>query len=707
MSLSEWTILESHIQGDISFYIRKSTVVSEYVDFDLIAFSEKYQSFDVAFEYRIDDRNEWETNAIIISTTASYLTNNKLYGLSASKYGEQHLIRWKYIDNGILNGSAPQIRIRVLPRLRIFSKVTDNYSISSVYGERLVDYEAISTNNCIGIDNKGRYMCVNSTSFYILESLDGAVLYTYAGLSNPSFAIQINSGRYIICDIGNNRIIELESDLSLITKTYAGAGLVYVDYSEENETLLITDETLGRITEITWSDIDDGTAIWQSASLFNVPQAARYKQNTVDDLIIADTGNNRIVKYDKTDDSYSIIDHYQLSPTYSGPYEMSLLSSPYRVCWYSNGDICVVEKQGKQLDFETIESSSSSSSSSSIDSSSSSSIDSSSSSSIDSSSSSSSSSSIDSSSSSSSSSFDNRSNFEITTILGSTTVGIEYDSASSLRIDWGDGSYDIVNGSSEKIHDYIIAETFTLTLQGACTRFRFLTNPSRLTAILSPIQGITGLTSFNSSFYNTAIESIPSGLFNSCPSVTNFGACFGECDFITSIPSGLFDTQRIIATDFSQCFAYCDNLTSIPSELFNAFSSVINFSSCFQSCISLTSVPSLLFWQCSGFDLTFRKCFANCVSLTTISSNTFESCFLVINFYATFANCTSLTLIPDALFNDCPFVDTFESCFQSCGPTLGGDAPYLWDRIPEPTGVSCFNGDPSLGNIGDIPLNWK
>jgi len=244
-------------------------------------------------------------------------------------------------------------------------------------------------------------------------------------------------------------------------------------------------------------------------------------------------------------------------------------------------------------------------------------------------------------------------------------------------------------------------------LQGACTRFRFLTNPSRLTAILSPIQGITGLTSFNSSFYNTAIESIPSGLFNSCPSVTNFGACFGECDFITSIPSGLFDTQRIIATDFSQCFAYCDNLTSIPSELFNAFSLVTDFSFCFKDCLSLTLVPSLLFWQCFGEELTFEECFAGCTSLTTISSNTFESCDWVINFYATFSGCTSLTSIPDVLFNDCLLVATFESCFQNCGPTLGGNAPYLWDRVPEPTGISCFNGDPSLGNIGDIPLNWK
>jgi hypothetical protein len=36
-------------------------------------------------------------------------------------------------------------------------------------------------------------------------------------------------------------------------------GVVFFDYSEANETLLITSENLNIVREITWSDIDLGT----------------------------------------------------------------------------------------------------------------------------------------------------------------------------------------------------------------------------------------------------------------------------------------------------------------------------------------------------------------------------------------------------------------------------------------------------------------
>ena len=85
------------------------------------------------------------------------------------------------------------------------------HSISSVYGDSFVDLNGLSSHKCIGIDGEGKYMCVDTSSFYILESLeDTSRLYTYAGLLNPDFAIQINSGRYIVNDPGNKRIIELK-----------------------------------------------------------------------------------------------------------------------------------------------------------------------------------------------------------------------------------------------------------------------------------------------------------------------------------------------------------------------------------------------------------------------------------------------------------------------------------------------------------------
>jgi len=667
MSLSEWTVLKSHIQGDVSYRIRKSAVTPEYVDFELISFSEKWQQFDIAFEYRSDERDEWEEDAYITSTTATYLMNNKLYGLSATKDGEEHLIRWKYINNGILNGSTPQIRARIIPRVRVFSCGTDNYSISSIYGDRFVDFGGISEHNCIGIDNNGKYMCVNATSFYILESLSALTseaLYSYLGLVDPNFAININNGKYIVCDVGNDRVIELTYDLSSITKTYIGGGAeyVFVEYSEEDETILMTGQISNQIIEITWSDIDDGTLIWESLSLFNYPQSAKYKQDTVDELIIADTNNNRVVKYDRANDIYSNIYHYRLSSTYNGPYEMSQFNLPYRACWYSNGDICIVEKQGKQLGFETIVSSSSSSSSSSsygYSTSSSSSSDSSSSL-----------------SSSSESSNDNRTVFEIAGALGQE-IGITYEGAVDFFIAWGDGSWDAVNGNAEIKHTYSSGSgDYTLIFaQGECTRFAFTTGPAFLVEITSPIRGLNGITSFADSFFNTSITSLPYGLFDNCTLVTNFQNCFRNTDIV-----------------------------SIPSDLFNNCSNVTNFIGCFFDCTALLSLPSGLFGNCtSAIDFSF-VCNL-CGSLTSIASDVFDNCANVTNFQYAFASCVSLTSIPVNLFTSCINVVNFNQCFASC-IALTGNAPTLWEQYGEISSNDCFINDTNLTNWASIPANW-
>ena len=207
-------------------------------------------------------------------------------------------------------------------------------------------------------------------------------IYSYFGVNQPNYAVQINSGNYIVSDYGNNRVIELDGTTPSLVRSYNIADPVFFDYSEENETLLITSESLNQVVEITWSDLDAGTVLWQSTISLNSPQCASYQQDNVNRIVIADTGNNKIVFYDRDENTYRSVLYYRMSENEAGPHEMSMLYKPYRIYQYSNGDVCVVEQEGKPLDFTKIESSSSSSSSSSLDSSSSSSsVDSSSSSS--------------------------------------------------------------------------------------------------------------------------------------------------------------------------------------------------------------------------------------------------------------------------------------------------------------------------------------
>jgi len=172
MSLGNWTTISGILQGDISYILRKSLVTSSYVNFELTTYGESWTKFDIAFEYRLNDKENWREDTVITQTTAQYLRGNKLYGLTASKYGDTNTIQWKYSENDLFYSNTPQIRLRVLPRIRVFSTAGDYNQISSVYGDALVDLDGQSRHACIGIDKSGNYMCVGSHVFYIIDDLD-------------------------------------------------------------------------------------------------------------------------------------------------------------------------------------------------------------------------------------------------------------------------------------------------------------------------------------------------------------------------------------------------------------------------------------------------------------------------------------------------------------------------------------------------------
>ena len=189
------------------------------------------------------------------------------------------------------------------------------------------------------------------------------ILYSYWGLSNPKHAIQIKNGNYLVCD--NIGITELDITLTDIIKAFTVSGIIFFDYSEENETLLTTNANSGLVSEITWSNVDYGKVLWEANYFLNSPQCATYKQGDTSKIVIADTNNNRIIKVDKTNGIYEPLYYYDVSGV-GGLHEMSMFNKPQRVVQYSDGNICVVEKQGKVLDFSIVESSSSSSSSSGL-----------------------------------------------------------------------------------------------------------------------------------------------------------------------------------------------------------------------------------------------------------------------------------------------------------------------------------------------------
>ena len=396
-------LTSSILQGDIVTNIRKTVVTDSYVDYEIVSFSDKWQSFDIDFEYRLDERNSWIKDAVLSSSDVRFIRGNRLYGFGASTSGETSTFRWEYAQNNLFRGNIPEIKISILPRISVFSQAGDTYSVSKVYGQSFVDLDGFSTYKCIGYNNDGNYMCVTDTSFFIVDSLIATTpLYELTGLSSPTYARQIASGDYIICQSGAAYQYDSTLTTQKISYTSALSDFVYFDYSEENEILLLTDQTGNTVYEISWSLPDNGALLWTYSSTLTLPSCATYKQKDVSVIFIADTGVNNIVRVNRFGDTDSFRRFKINSNDTNVENSIAGFNMPLRVFGFSSGDMCVVEKQGVQLTFDTL--ASSSSSSSSIDSSSSSSIDSSSSS-IDSSSSSSvdssSSSSVDSSSSSS------------------------------------------------------------------------------------------------------------------------------------------------------------------------------------------------------------------------------------------------------------------------------------------------------------------
>ena len=282
--------------------------------------------------------------------------------------------------------------------------------------------------------------------------------------------------------------------------------------------------------------------------------------------------------------------------------------------------------------------------------------------------------------------------FKITTTAANTvftTPLVDYGGLSpSLIINWGDGSANspliTASNSTNRIHTYVSAGTYTITISGFMPGFTVNNNSVirslitelvqwgivglrtinfygclNLTAIpgsasLSAVGGYTGLDevlNFTNFMNGTRITSIPSDIFLFSPNATSFASAFSSISTITTVPTGLFDNVPLV-TSFASCFFACSGLTSVPSTLFDLNTSVTTFSGTFRNCRALTNVLQ----------------FTNNINVTTFTN----------------------------LYN-----------MSSTTNALVGTAPELWNRIPAPAGTDAFNNCTGLSNFASIPVNFK
>jgi len=248
----------------------------------------------------------------------------------------------------------------------------------------------------------------------------------------------------------------------------------------------------------------------------------------------------------------------------------------------------------------------------------------------------------------------------------------------NFSVAWGDGNGDTITSSTqvERIHTYVSAGTYTISILGLMPVFSVNNNSSIRTLIRSIINfgnvGLRRVDFFGCSFI-TSIPSTGTGLAD-VEIFSNFMRSTG----ITSIPSDLFSLSTN-ATTFTDAFSFNSGITSVPTGLFDSNINATIFSSTFNACINLNSVPSTLFDQNINI-VNLASCFRNCRSLTQPLQFTFNTAV------TTFAN----------IYN-----------MGTTANSMAGTAPTLWLRIPEPFGFAAFRNCINLTNFATIPSNFK
>ncbi|MBR1963033.1 MAG: leucine-rich repeat protein [Alistipes sp.] len=172
---------------------------------------------------------------------------------------------------------------------------------------------------------------------------------------------------------------------------------------------------------------------------------------------------------------------------------------------------------------------------------------------------------------------------------------------------------------------------------------------------------------FNNIFYKSGIETIPAGLFVTCTKVdsTSFEAVFMGCPELHTVEGSIFPEVTTI-TSMKQIFYNCPKLVNIPADLFKPFSTAkLKFTNAFTGCTALKSLPEGLFSTCTKAT-HFTCTFADCTSLESIPENLLSACAEVTYVDGMFVGCTALKTIPESLFANSPKIGTFEETFAEC-----------------------------------------
>lgn len=203
-------------------------------------------------------------------------------------------------------------------------------------------------------------------------------------------------------------------------------------------------------------------------------------------------------------------------------------------------------------------------------------------------------------------------------------------------------------------------------------------------------------------FDYSGIETIPAGLFENSTAVsTGFESLFENCLELTTIEGSIFPETTSVSS-IAYLFCNCPKLESIPEDLFAPFGEAkLKFTATFAACSSLSEIPAELF-SANTKAKQFSETFADCVSLESIPEGLLASCAEVTSVKGMFHGCSSLSAIPADLFAGCPAVTSFETTFAECSSLRAvpeGLFSSIGTKSSSITFAECFAECTSLESI--------
>lgn len=293
-------------------------------------------------------------------------------------------------------------------------------------------------------------------------------------------------------------------------------------------------------------------------------------------------------------------------------------------------------------------------------------------------------------------------------------------------IDWGDGTSSTqitAYNDTNATHTYVADGEYTIRLIGTLDQLEYTGNIAAclkevtkcnlaFSVIKNMFKGCTNLTNVVESIFSqttmpTTAESvfegcskfgmIPVGLFDNMSGILSFRNTFKGTSII-NIPTGLFDSNNS-ATDFSGVFENCTRLVAIPMNLFKNNTSATTFANAFMGDIALTELPNTLFNN-NVEVITYENVFSGCTGIKELPINLFgDGALGVINFSGALYN-VPLTSLPAGLFRQAYSATNYDNVFNF----YGGNIP-----------ANCFSGDNAtyenaldvegIEEIGDNGLN--